>query len=333
MKNESSSSKKSHIRKIIDNISANKIASNAFFIFLLIFYLFSAFATNYVSKSTEMINLLGRNLPFSSFAGVISSIANMTLICLVVFYRKKGFYTCVIIYCIHFIRLFTHIFFLHSLPSIPGLSTFGEAIGKGKDASDSMREALASMAQQVLDQLPTMFLQAGLQLIAQGQWALGLGFVAAGGASSFVSGFVSGRTSGEAEANALGGVYGDDSYAAFAKGGAFTNSIVSSPTFFRFARGGGFGTGLMGEAGPEAIMPLTRGADGSLGVSASGFGMKLQVVINNYGSEEVKAEETTGENGQRRLEITIGSMINRHLSGGMADKAMSSRYGIKAKGV
>ena len=123
MKNESSSSKKSHIRKIIDNISANKIASNAFFIFLLIFYLFSAFATNYVSKSTEMINLLGRNLPVSSFAGVISSIANMTLICLVVFYRKKGFYTCVIIYCIHFIRLFTNIFFLHSLPSIPGLFT------------------------------------------------------------------------------------------------------------------------------------------------------------------------------------------------------------------
>ena len=222
---------------------------------------------------------------------------------------------------------------------LSGLSTFGEAIGKGKDASDSMREALASMAQQVLDQLPTMFLQAGLQLIAQGQWALGLGFIAAGGASSFISGFVSGRTSpdnkasGNTNANALGGVYGDEFYAAFAKGGTFTNGIVTSPTYFRFARGGGFGTGLMGEAGPEAIMPLTRGADGSLGVTASGLGMSLQVVINNYGSEEVRAEETTGENGQRQLEITIGTLINRHISGGMADKAMSSRFGIKARGV
>lgn len=216
---------------------------------------------------------------------------------------------------------------------LSGLSTFGEAIGKGKDASDSMREALASMAQQILDSLPTMFLQAGLQLIAQGQWALGLGFVAAGGASSFISGFVSGRTSGNTEANALGGVYGDEFYAAFAKGGTFTNGIVTSPTYFKFARGGGFGTGLMGEAGPEAIMPLTRGADGSLGVTASGLGMSLQVIINNYGSEEVRAEETTGQNGQRQLEITIGSLINRHISGGMADKAMSSRFGIKAKGV
>ncbi|WIX31253.1 phage tail tape measure protein [Salinicola sp. JS01] len=46
--------------------------------------------------------------------------------------------------------------------------------------------------------------------------------------------------------------------AAYAQGGAFTNGIVQEPTYFD--------TGLMGEAGPEAIMPLTRTADGSLGV-------------------------------------------------------------------
>jgi lambda family phage tail tape measure protein len=57
----------------------------------------------------------------------------------------------------------------------------------------------------------------------------------------------------------------------FAKGGAFTNSVVSSPTMFKFADGGTTRTGLMGEAGPEAIMPLKRGADGSLGVQANGL--------------------------------------------------------------
>ncbi|MBZ9574421.1 tape measure protein [Modicisalibacter sp. MOD 31.J] len=46
--------------------------------------------------------------------------------------------------------------------------------------------------------------------------------------------------------------------AAYAQGGAFTNGVVQEPTYFD--------TGLMGEAGPEAIMPLTRTADGSLGV-------------------------------------------------------------------
>ena len=57
----------------------------------------------------------------------------------------------------------------------------------------------------------------------------------------------------------------------FAKGGMFSNSIVSSPTLFRFADGGLTRNGLMGEAGPEAIMPLTRGPDGRLGVDANGL--------------------------------------------------------------
>ncbi len=52
----------------------------------------------------------------------------------------------------------------------------------------------------------------------------------------------------------------------FANGGAFTNSVVSRPTNFAMAGG----LGMMGEAGPEAIMPLSRGSDGKLGVQASG---------------------------------------------------------------
>lgn len=57
----------------------------------------------------------------------------------------------------------------------------------------------------------------------------------------------------------------------FAKGG-----VVAQPTSFPM-RGG---TGLMGEAGPEAIMPLTRGADGRLGVQASGGARAVTVVMN-----------------------------------------------------
>jgi len=46
----------------------------------------------------------------------------------------------------------------------------------------------------------------------------------------------------------------------------YANTIVSSPTLFRFAQGGAFRHGLMGEAGPEAIMPLARDRSGKLGV-------------------------------------------------------------------
>jgi phage-related minor tail protein len=59
--------------------------------------------------------------------------------------------------------------------------------------------------------------------------------------------------------------------ASFAKGGTFTNSIVSSPTLFKVANGGTTQMGEMGEAGPEAIMPLSRGRGGRLGVDASGL--------------------------------------------------------------
>lgn len=63
-------------------------------------------------------------------------------------------------------------------------------------------------------------------------------------------------------ANAKGGVYSSPSLS------AFSNGIYNSPQFFAFAKG----AGVFGEAGPEAIMPLTRAADGSLGVRAIGSG-------------------------------------------------------------
>lgn len=63
----------------------------------------------------------------------------------------------------------------------------------------------------------------------------------------------------------------------FADGGAFTNSIVSKPTAFGMANGK---TGVMGEAGEEAIMPLTRTASGKLGVMTVGGGSGTSISLN-----------------------------------------------------
>ena len=70
---------------------------------------------------------------------------------------------------------------------------------------------------------------------------------------------------------AQGGAFSAGRVRAFAKGG-----IVDGPTAFAM-RGG---AGLMGEAGPEAVMPLTRGPDGRLGVAASGGSAGPVVTIN-----------------------------------------------------
>jgi lambda family phage tail tape measure protein len=69
-----------------------------------------------------------------------------------------------------------------------------------------------------------------------------------------------------------GGTFAQGRVQPFAKGG-----IVSSPTMFPM-RGGG--AGLMGEAGPEAIMPLSRGPDGKLGVRTQGAQAAPTIVMN-----------------------------------------------------
>lgn len=66
----------------------------------------------------------------------------------------------------------------------------------------------------------------------------------------------------------------------FSRGGAFTNAVFSSPTMFRFANGGRFSLGVMGEAGDEAVMPLARDAAGELGVKVKGGGGMVKVVNN-----------------------------------------------------
>ena len=71
--------------------------------------------------------------------------------------------------------------------------------------------------------------------------------------------------------SAKGNVYAENGIQAFARGG-----IVDKPTLFPFAKG----VGLMGEAGPEAIIPLRRGRDGNLGVAGGSGGGSTSVVVN-----------------------------------------------------
>lgn len=108
----------------------------------------------------------------------------------------------------------------------------------------------------------------------------------------------------------------------FASGG-----IVDGPTMFSYGNGR---PGLMGEAGPEAIIPLRRGSGGELGVSASVTPVTVNV-INQTGSE-VQQRETTGPNGERTLDIIITGKVREGLLSGKYDKAMKSAYGVSRKG-
>ena len=87
--------------------------------------------------------------------------------------------------------------------------------------------------------------------------ASGIATGVTGGLNSLFSGLLGGGASGVIPA-AAGGIK------PFAAGG-----VIGTPTYFPLMNGG---TGLAGEAGPEAILPLTRGPDGQLGVASAGGG-------------------------------------------------------------
>jgi lambda family phage tail tape measure protein len=91
------------------------------------------------------------------------------------------------------------------------------------------------------------------------------------GITGLVKSALSASVSSGSEAFARGGVIARGTVQPFAAGG-----IVAAPTYFPM-RGG---LGLMGEAGPEAILPLKRGSDGRLGVAAGAEARSASVTVN-----------------------------------------------------
>ncbi|HGM5254700.1 TPA: phage tail tape measure protein [Serratia marcescens] len=184
----------------------------------------------------------------------------------------------------------------------------------------SMLGLMTSMTQSIIQQLIDLAMQALLtRTILSTFMNIGsglLGGAASAGAGAAGSGAMGMPTGWQGYVpNAKGGVYASPSLS------AFSGQIVSNPTLFAFARG----AGLMGEAGPEAIMPLKRGADGSLGVRAIGGGQQsaaapnVYITIENGGNVSSQADPGWGEFGKRMGNIAAQEsqkVINRNLMPG-----------------
>lgn len=108
--------------------------------------------------------------------------------------------------------------------------------------------------------------------------------------------------------DAKGGVYGSAGrIERFAKGGAFTNQVIRQPTLFRFARGGSFGTGMMGEAGDEAVMPLARDSSGRLGVRGGGSPVSITVNLSGPGSNLPEVRRASGQGAREAMAALQGA--------------------------
>jgi phage-related minor tail protein len=94
---------------------------------------------------------------------------------------------------------------------------------------------------------------------------------------------------------------------------------------FAFANGGKFG--VMGEAGPEAVMPLTRRSDGSLGVRADGIGGGSPVVVNVINNSNARA---TTQQRQTEQGTTIDVMIDELVAQKLGQQGTASNQALTA---
>jgi len=143
-------------------------------------------------------------------------------------------------------------------------NSFGSALMSMVDGTKSVKDAFKSMAADIIKELYRIYVVKQIT-----------GMIS-GGIGSFM-GF-------NASASANGNVFSNGNLVPYADGG-----VVGGPTYFPMNDGR---TGLMGEAGPEAIMPLKRGKDGKLGVQAEG-GAGDVIIHQNFnfqanGDESVK---------------------------------------------
>ncbi len=142
------------------------------------------------------------------------------------------------------------------------------------DGTKTLGESLSG----VLKQMASMFLRAGIGNFAGADGTGGTGLLGL---------------------FADGGVMAKNKIVPFASGG-----VVNKPTIFPMANG----MGLMGEAGPEAIMPLRRGANGKLGVESSGGASNVVVNVDASGSSVEGNDDQAAQLGK-----AIGIAVQQEL--------------------
>ena len=186
----------------------------------------------------------------------------------------------------------------------------------------NLANAFADMASQMITNLVQIFLYkqlAGVFGASMGGAGAAVGGAAAGGFGGGGVGafnFFEGGLLWSANGNMF-----PDGIQPFAKGG-----IVNSPTLFKFASGGAFSTGVMGEAGPEAVLPLTRGPGGRLGVDASGAtaggGVVNNVTVNvdASGSKVQGDDQQAGQLGRLVSAAVQQELVKQQRPGGILAK-------------
>lgn len=172
------------------------------------------------------------------------------------------------------------------------------------DGTMSVKDAFKSMASEIIKELYRIFVVKQITGMIASAVTGGPGMTSAPMVNP-----LSGLSGAQMLPSANGNVFNGGNVIPFAMGG-----VVSRATTFPMSDGR---TGLMGEAGPEAIMPLKRGKGGKLGVVAEGGG---NVVVNNHFNISANGDDSVKRivRGEipRITEATKAAVIDAKLRGG-----------------
>lgn len=203
---------------------------------------------------------------------------------------------------------------------------FFEDFRSGLASGESVWNSFAAAATNALDTISSKL----LELVTSQAFDMLIGGGRGGGGNGILSTLLS-AFAGGLGAPAAGGIYANG--AAFAGGNVIPfarGGVVTRPTLFPMASG----AGLMGEAGPEAVMPLRRGRDGKLGVAADGQQagpVSVSVNIVNNAGADVNAKTSRGPDGGLQLDVMIDKVVADKLAtpGTQSSRALRSQYGVR----
>ena len=102
---------------------SHKKPSMIIFVLLIALYIILTLLTPVIANSQGMIEIGEQKIPLTAMAGVISSVSYMSIVFMVIFYGKLGFYTAMIFYLVRFIRVFIEYLIQHNFSSLPGFFT------------------------------------------------------------------------------------------------------------------------------------------------------------------------------------------------------------------
>ena len=148
-----------------------------------------------------------------------------------------------------------------------------------------------------------------------------------------IAGSITGGAAGGLTSNVGGG---PANWIPMAHGGTFTSSlsqgVYTRPTLFPM-KGSGMrafasGTGLLGEAGPEAVLPLVRASGGDLGVKAQTAAPVVNVIVKNLPGQDARVSQ--GADGQVQIEIVEQVLASKISKGGTTiSRSLELAYGVR----